>query len=227
MAELKLPALKLVEVPFAPHMPARKSGPKQVPPLGRRVLVGTPLPSQLNKKMVGDDPDLMGFLNREKDRFKYYLVYLTVSLHPEKNEAFKMVTLNVTLDSGATQGSPQPIAWSMEPMHDMDVEKRTDSTKLSGNASLISAEIGGGVEIAVKNEFVTPFGLQTPTPYWVFTPTSARRIFGAYQCKLIVRAPATVPTQGEVTIDVSLERTAYWVFTYRSEYTKETTFTLS
>lgn len=226
MAELKLPTPNLVEVPFAPHMPARKSGPKQVPPLEKRVLVGTPLTLQLNKKTVGKDPDLMGFLNREKDQFKYYLVLLSVSLQPEKNEAFKMVTLNVTLDCGAKNGSPQPLAWSMQPMHDMDVEKYTDSAKISGNAELLSAEIGTDVEVEVKNEFVTPFGLQTPTPYWVFTPTSSRRISGAYQCKLIVRAPAPVHTQGEVTIDVSLERTAYWVFTYRSEYTKDTTFTL-
>lgn len=226
MAELKLPTPKLIEVPFAPRMRVKKKGDKkQVPPLEKRVLVGAPLILQLNKKTVGKDPDLMGFLEREKDKFNYYLVLLSVSLEPQKNEAFKMVTLNVSLDCGSTNGSPQSVAWSMQPMHDMDVETYTDSAKISSNAKLLSAEIGTGVEIAVKNEFVTPFGLQTPTPYWVFTPTSSRRISGAYQCKLIVRAPAAVHTQGQVIVDVYHERTGL-IFIYETEYTKETAFTL-
>lgn len=227
MTELKLPPTNLVEVPFAPNMPARKSSRKPVPPIEKRVLVGTPLTLQLNKKTVGEDPELLAFLNREKDQFRYYLVRLSVSLQPEKKEAFQMVTVNVTLDCPAGNASPEPIAWSMQPMHDMDVDKYTDSAKISAKAGLISAEIGSSVVTEVKNEFVTPFGLQTPTPYWVFTPTSSRRISGAYQCKLIVRAPTSIPTEGEVTIDVSLERTGFWVFSYRSEYTKDTTFTLS
>jgi hypothetical protein len=226
MVDLKLPSANLVEVPFAPNMPAKKGGPKQVPPLEKRVLVGTPLSLQLNKKTAGKDAELMGFLDREKDQFSYYLVLLSVSLQPEKNEAFQMVTLNVTMDCPAGNGSHRPLAWSMQPMHDMDVDKYTDTAKISANAEFISAEIGGDVVTEVKNEFITPFGLQTPTPYWVFTPTSSRRISGAYQCKLIVRAPTGVPTQGEVTIDVSLERKAWVVFSYRSEYTKDTTFTL-
>ncbi|HWN44993.1 MAG TPA: hypothetical protein VNW71_22405 [Thermoanaerobaculia bacterium] len=226
MIELPLPSATLMEVPFVPNMPARKGGPRQVPPLEKRVLVGTPLTLPLNKKTVGKDPELLEFLNREKDTFKYHLVRLSMSLQPEDNESFQMVTLNVTLDCAAGNGSCQPIVWSMQPMHDMDVDMYTSTAKLSVDAKLLSAELGDSVVTEVKNEFITPFGLQTSTPYWVFTPTSARRISGAYQCKLIVRAPAAGPTQGEVTIDVSLERTAFMVFSYRSEYTKDTTFTL-
>lgn len=225
MAELKLPATNMVEVPFASNMPVRKGSTKKVPALEKRVLVGTPLPLQLNKKTAGKDLELIGFLDREKEKFDYYLVLLSVSLQPEKKETFEMVTLNVTLDSPDGSKRQQPIAWSMQPMHDMDVEKYTDSAKISAKAELISAEIGTDVQVEVKNEFVTPFGLQTQTPYWVFTPTSSRRISGAYQCKLIVRAPATVPTRGEVTINIHLQRTG-WIFVYTSEYSKNTTFIL-
>lgn len=123
-----------------------------------------------------------------------------------------MVTLNVSLDSPTVDGSQQPIAWSMQPMHDMDTVKYSDTAEISANVQLISAKLGGGKEVEVKNEFVTPFGLQTATPYWVFTPTESRRLSGAYQCKLIVRASAVAATLGEVTIDVSLDRQGFYSF---------------
>jgi hypothetical protein len=142
MAELKLPVPNLVEVPFAPDMPTRKGDPKKVPSLEKRVLVGMPLPLQLNKKTIGNDPQLMDFLNREKEKFNYYLVLLSVSVQPEKKEAFQMVTLRVRLDCPTGSKSQRPLAWSMQPMHDMDVEKYTDSAKISAKAELVSAEIG-------------------------------------------------------------------------------------
>jgi hypothetical protein len=182
--------------------------------LGSRVSFGEPAVYDLLSlaKETGADP---GFeIRSQLDRYEFRLVRLISTLHVEPRSAVGWLEIHVALapaPSGAERGgvladdpADPPIAYDLYPLQVVDKVQVEHTAKISPSFQFkeITASLGEDA-LTVRYERLEPritaYGRRETTPYWRYTPGTARDVAGGVrEMDLIVRRPRGVPVRATI-----------------------------
>ncbi len=175
-------------------------------PLGDRMAVADPW-----MRIVGEDEQLddrtRAFLRNEATGFRFCAVEFALTFKPENGEYFASAWLQLTMRSNDTsEASPEPVAWSMEPLQQLDSRTITKGFKIGPDLKFAPLELDVHSEYSQSQSFLEGLYLMQTNPAWRFTKTNANAIRGSYVLRLVARLPGAVPVIGKLGIGAEVQR---------------------
>jgi hypothetical protein len=177
-----------------------------VPAVSDLLQLGTPQVNRLTDLPSWiDDKDTRQFLLANQGQCSYHLVCLLCDFTPRKNDRIDEAWVTVTL-ARSDNGSPLPVARSMDPVRLPFNRKTTQSSKLTSDLHIIGGEYGGEVE--VNQQLLSIVGHPTPesSPYWKLKDLVEHPLEGPEYLKLLVQLPAGVQGSGTVKVEATVRQ---------------------
>jgi hypothetical protein len=203
---------------------SRLFGAKQPPTrrLTARLLLGTPVVSQLTQSVVGDDRDLAAFIKNKARKHDFYLVLLAPTFVAKKNEPVLEAEISVLFTAASGK---DPIAWSMEPLKAATYEELSDTGGLNASLNFVLSKVGSKTSSTRKTRkervFIEGLGLLTSGPQWRFWRTSEAEIRGSIPLRLVVQSDAKARWQGRLSITAQVQRHHGRIIPYRADESAE------
>ena len=240
VASIEVPEAEPREVMLEPHPPRPRKGhddqPAPTDQPGSRMALGGPVWRPLVTGALGiTDPQSL--LGQQANGFQFFLVHLTATFTPTRDEPFKAAEVAVDLDPDRRQADP-PIAWSLAPDALRDIVKVSREVRINGSLQIVGlgpSKPGGGsswtrsTSIDRKEAFLLAGNELRSDPYWRLRETNATKLEGMVRLLLVVRCCEGAPVHGKMQASAWVERKRYgiWAYEARLPGSAPMTFTLA
>jgi hypothetical protein len=209
MTEIEVPACRNFPVPLELDVDRSASG---EPPSSPRLSLGQPMVIELSRGLLKGDREAIASLNQHADHV-FHLVRLACTFDPAGGSRFTEAWLELRC-----LPSEGPMAWSMQPQRDADLDETSNKIKVGAGLKLLGVSVNTGADQGSTIKHIRPFidalHLHESKPCWHFKATEARELEGSFILAVVLRSSNRVPCSGTIAFRGTVERKRFMVFTF-------------